>query len=107
MAIGRQYPGTAVTEPNYYAARIAREAAAARARGRTGPNPALDCTIRVAAEHGLQRQITVPVRDGLALTGRVDRLGCLFTAYHFLAADVGRLIEVLAAAGLNVEVGGA
>ena len=106
-AIARRYPGTAVSESDYYAARIAHEAAAARARGQPSSNPALDCTVRVAAEHGLQRQITVPIRDGLALTGRVDRLGCLFTAKQFAAADVGPLVELLTAAGLTVEVGGA
>lgn len=107
VAIGHGYPGTAVTEPDYFAARIAREKAAARARGWRSPNPSLDCTVRVAAEHGLQRQITVPVRDGLVLTGRVDRLGCLFTAERFAATDVAPLVELLTATGLAVEVGGA
>jgi hypothetical protein len=104
-AIGQLYPGTQVTVPDYYAARIAREAEAARARGRPGPNPALECTVRVAEEHGLQRQINVPVREGLSLTGRVDRFGCLFTAERFSRAEVGPLVELLVRAGLSVKVG--
>ena len=106
-SIGRLYSGTAITALDYYAARIASAMATAQAEGWPIPNPALDCLARVSEEHGVQRQIAVPIREGLALTGRVDRLGCLFTAERFSRADVGPLVELLVAAGLRIEVGGA
>jgi hypothetical protein len=98
------YSVTAVTVADYYAARIARQTEIASARGLPVPNPALECTIRVAAEQGLQREIAVPIREGLTLRGRVDRHGCLFTAERFSRSEVEPLVELLAAAGLGVEV---
>ena len=106
-SIGRFHPGTAVTVPDYYAARLASATATARAEGWPVPNPSLTCLAKLSEEHGVQRKITIPIRDGLTLTGRVDRLGVLFTAERFSRAEVAPLVELLAAAGLSVEIGGA
>ena len=106
-AIGRLHPGTAVTVPDYWANRIASATATALAEGWPVPNPSLTCSALLAEEQGLQRQVAVPVRDGLTLTGRVGRDGLTLTAGWFTAAEVGPLVALLAAAGLSVEVGGA
>ena len=42
-SIGRLHPGTAVTVPDYYAARLASATATARAEGWPVPNPSLTC----------------------------------------------------------------
>jgi hypothetical protein len=105
------YPGAKLTDPDYYAARIAREIEISKQRGMPIPNPPLECTQRVAKEHGIQREVNLPIRAGLCLNGRLDRLGCLFTigrdatetpALH----EVQPLIDVLMQFGLQVETDG-
>jgi len=103
-AIGRLHPGTQVTVPDYYASRISRATEHALKQGNSGPNPALECLKRVGVERGLQRQIDVPIRHDVSLTGRVYSLGCLFTGTGFSNDDVGPLVDLLAKAGFLVEV---
>lgn len=98
------FPETSVIKPDYYADLLARQKAFAREQGWKETIAPIECTERVAAEMGLQRQIRVPIRPGLSLTGRIDRYGCFFTADWFLEQDVAPLAELLTAAGLEVEV---
>lgn len=104
-SICQLYPGSEITEVDYYAARIARQIEIAEKRGMPIPNPPLDCMSRVSEEHGLQRQIAVPIHEGLCLTGRIDRFGCLFNGPEFTRAEVQPLLDLLAAAGLAVQFG--
>jgi hypothetical protein len=105
-SIGRLYPGTAVTVPDYYAARIEATRAVPWSKGVGYPSPATECLERVAREHGLQRQIAVAVRENVTLSGRVDRLGCAFIGKGFSEADVAPLVKLLWSSGLTVEVEG-
>lgn len=109
--IRRVYPGAEVTDGDYYATRIARELEISKQLGMPIPNAPLECTQRVAEEHGLQRAMNVPVRAGLCLYGRLDRLGCLFSTERDATEsptqqEVEPLIEVLTQFGLQVETGG-
>lgn len=101
------YPNTTVTVTDYWAERIASLTATARAEGWPVPNPSLTCSVLLSEENGLERQITIPMREGLAFTGRVNRHGGLFMAMQFSPSDVVPLVELLVAAGLRVEVVGA
>lgn len=108
--VRQRYPDTVVTDADYYASRIARQTEISKARGTQIPNAPLDCTIRVSKEHGVQRQIQIPIRQGLKLYGQLDRLGCLFGISNDAIeaptkGDVEPLVEVLTDAGLQIELG--
>jgi len=107
----RVYPGAKVTDGDYYATRIARQLEISKQQGMPIPNAPLECTQRVAKEHGLQRAMNVPIRPGLSLYGRLDRLGCLFSTERGATEtptlrEVEPLIEMLTQFGLRVETGG-
>src|SRR5687768_2088334 len=107
-AVCQVYPGAMVTDADYYATRIARQVEISKQLGMPIPNGPLECTQRVAKEHGLQREMNVPIRAGLCLYGRLDRLGCLFSTESDATEtptlqEVQPLIEVLTRFGLRVE----
>jgi len=110
-SICQSCPGAKVTDRDYYATRIARQIQISKQIGLPIPNAPLECTERVAKEHGLQREIRIPIRAGLWLIGRLDRLGCLFSTERNATEtptlkDVQPLMGVLTQFGLQVETGG-
>jgi hypothetical protein len=104
-AIRDLYPGTEVTQPDYYTARIARETEIAREVGMPVPNVVIECTTRISKEHGLQREFSVPIRDGTSMTGRADRLGCVLSGERISQHDVKVLDGLFRRAGMIVELG--
>jgi len=108
--ICQRYPEARVTDPDYYATRIARQIETSKSLGMPIPNAPLECTMRVSAEHGVQRDLLLPIRPGLSVRGRLDRHGCLFTtiqpAESETLEDFGPLIGLLNDAQLRVEYGG-
>lgn len=110
-AICHEYAGAEVTNLDYYATRIARQIEISEQRGMSIPNSPLECLERVSKEHGLQREMLIPIRPGLNLSGRLDRLGCLFSTERNADEmptlnEVQSLIEILTQFGLRVETGG-
>jgi hypothetical protein len=109
-AFCQRYPEARVTDPDYYATRIARQIETSKRLGMAIPSAPLDCTMRVSAEHGAQRDLLLPIRPGLTVRGRLDRHGCLFTtiqpAESETLEDFGPLIGLLNDAQLQVEYGG-
>jgi hypothetical protein len=108
--IRQRYADTVVTDADYYASRIARQTKNSKALGMQIPNAPLDCTIRISKEHGVQRQIQIPIREGLRLYGRLDRLGCLFgintdATEAPTKGDIQPLVEILKDARLRIELG--
>lgn len=108
-SISQRYPGTRVTDPDYYATRIARQIEICKEQGKAIPNEPLECTIRVSHEHGVQREIDVPIIPGFHLYERLDRLGCLFVPVKDASGSPARdnftpLIETLTGAGLRADV---
>ena len=106
-SICARYPGAAVSDPDYYATRLAREIVISRRFALGIPNPVLECTKRVAEKHGIQREILIPIREGVKLTGRLDQLGCLFTTQKDSecprSEEVKPLLDILTQLGLRVE----
>jgi hypothetical protein len=100
------YPGTEVTQPDYYTARIAHETEIAREVGMPVPNVVIECTSRVSKEHGLQREFSVPIRDGASMIGRADRLGCVLSGEGISQRDVMVLDSLFRRAGMIVELVG-
>jgi hypothetical protein len=100
------FPGTSVISHDYYADRIARNIEICKQIGMAIPNPPLDCLERVADEHGIQREIEVPINESIALSGRLDKFGCLFVARHFSLEQVQPLVELLRGTALELEVFG-
>lgn len=96
-AVGERYPGTQVVEADWYAQRRAQSVAACEHIGVPISNPRLDSLDRAWARHGLQRGFEVPIREGLTLYARLDKMGGYFLhrAGEFDEHDVLPLIEIL------------
>jgi hypothetical protein len=96
-AVGERYPGTHVVEADWYAQRRAESVAACERIGMPIPNPPLDSLDRAWARHGLQRGFEVPIREGLKLYARLDKMGGYFfhRAGEFNEHDVLPLVDIL------------
>ena len=97
-------PGTVVTKPDYYADRITRTVAITKQLRLSPSNAPLVCLRRVAAEHGIQREISIPLANNESFIGRVDRFGGLFTGPKVTVSEIAPVLDVLARFGLHVEV---
>jgi hypothetical protein len=105
------YPEAKIKTRDYYADRLARELEIARQLAIPVTSSVIESTRRAAERHGLQREIVIPIRIGVFLTGRLDRLGVLFatdkrTTSLPTLAEVRCLIDLLTSEGLKLEVDG-
>lgn len=99
--------GAELVDPDYYTTLLARQRKFAEEHGLAPNCEPIQCTVRVAEKHGVQREVRVPFCGGRFLTGRLDRLGCLFSAYGGTepsTREVVTLVVILEHAGLEVEI---
>jgi hypothetical protein len=93
-------PETKITKLDYYDDRWQNSIAL----GFSPESAPMRCLKRVGEEHGTQREIQVPLGSGRLLSGRIDKMGALFTGADFHENEVATLINVLHHFNLNVEV---
>lgn len=73
----RAFPESTVISNDYYATRLAGAIRIARENGMSPYCAPIRCLERNAAEHGVQRHLSVVVTDGIAFDTRIDKLGVL------------------------------
>lgn len=73
----RAFPASTVISDDYYATRLANALEIARENGMSPDCAPIRCLERNAAEHGVQRHLSVVVADGIAFNTRIDKLGVL------------------------------
>jgi hypothetical protein len=97
------YPGMQVITWDYYTDRIEREEAILTGRGWPLDCAPLTCLRRVAAEHGIQREISLPLSNGGTASARIDRFGALVVGSNMLERDIQPFVDVLKQYNLRIE----
>jgi hypothetical protein len=100
----RAFPDSTVISDDYYATRLAGALQIARENGMSPDCAPIRCLERNAAEHGVQRHLSVVVADGLAFNTRIDKLGVLaVTQDSEDLSDVQPILDVLRGYPLEIE----
>jgi hypothetical protein len=98
------FPASTMISDDYYANRLAREIEISRKHGWPLDSKPLECTRRVAAEHGTQRHLCVRVSKSLAFDARIDRKGGLFVTHDSRCiADAKPVLEIIRQYPVTIE----
>lgn len=100
----RAFPESTMISDDDYATRLAGALDIARENGMPLDCAPIRCLQRNAAEHGIQRHLSVVLADGVAFNARVDKLGILAVTQDSDDVSVARpLLDVLREYPLEIE----
>ncbi|EMI58263.1 hypothetical protein RSSM_00296 [Rhodopirellula sallentina SM41] len=100
----RAFPDSTVISDDYYATRLAVAAEIARENGMSPDCAPIRCLERNAAEHGVQRHLSVVVTAGIAFNTRIDKLGVLAVTQDSEDPSVAQpILDVLRGYPLEIE----
>lgn len=98
------FPDSSTISDDYYAARLARSLEIAGENGMPPDSAPIECLKRVAAEHGLQRHVTIVVVESLIFDSRIDKSGVfMITCDTCTESDAEPLLAVLRRHPLEVQ----
>lgn len=92
----RAFPESTMISDDYYADRLAREIGISNEHGWSLDTKPIECTRRVAAEHGIQRRLWVRVSKTLVFDTRIDKMGALLVTHDsHCIADAEPVLAIL------------